>query len=434
MDVAPHKSLPDDSLPVIADADRFICPGETQPVARAIHFARLKAGWPGCTTCHLNDEANSQSLVGIDGVRRTEFGVRGRYVNEIDRERAGDIAAIFAATIQQRCSRESDSATRDSGANSDSTLPIGRVCIVLGFDERLGAPDVFSGVLSAIRQCGCDVIDAGPCSHASLLNVCRQISSVDAAIIVTGAGFSVEFTGLDAFYADGQPVSVNWPAFGISTRVPTAQPLVSHLHGDQIRNALHAVRQEPTEAVTPDVFLSLPMMGRGESIYRHRSGRNSGRLAATSAEELYRTWLQRWWSASSCDVAFLVNSPSTFERLRWLVEKFRLNASVAMTTVVSQPQSDTQKYSFVIAEDDRFLSVLTKRRQVANQGLADWINQAGRGHGYHVTAHVADDGERLLLVDLAPPDAGRQYDIISDGLAVAGFVITLLQNGKNPLV
>jgi hypothetical protein len=36
-------------------------------------------------------------------------------------------------------------------------------------------------------------------------------------------------------------------------------------------------------------------------------------------------------------------------------------------------------------------------------------------------------------VDLAAPNSGRQQDVITDGLATAGFLVTLWQNGQNPL-
>lgn len=87
-----------------------------------------------------------------------------------------------------------------------------------------------------------------------------------------------------------------------------------------------------------------------------------------------------------------------------------------------------------ISEDDRFATVFTRQgRPLAAGELADWINHASRTTNSHVTAHPSQDGRHVLLVDVAGPDSGRSHEILSDGLAVAGLILTLLQNEKNRL-
>ena len=93
----------------------FVCPGNAAPVSRAIHLARLNAAWPGCDQCEwrFDSEGLAERTVleterirsqRVDGIRRTEFGIRGQYINDLDRQTAADLTRVFCACLHEQSS------------------------------------------------------------------------------------------------------------------------------------------------------------------------------------------------------------------------------------------------------------------------------------------------------------------------------------------
>ena len=93
----------------------FVCPGSSAAISRSIHLARLNAAWPGCDQCEwrFDSEGLAERTVQetdrirshrIDGIRRTEFGIRGQYINDLDRQTAADLTRIFCACLHEQFS------------------------------------------------------------------------------------------------------------------------------------------------------------------------------------------------------------------------------------------------------------------------------------------------------------------------------------------
>ncbi len=431
----------------------YRCPGETSPVSQAVHLGRLASGWPGCTDCVWKEDvdATDRFRAGAEietrhGVRRTEFGVRGTYLNAIDRFRAAQLATIFSTQIaQQTTAMEIDASSETDDA--DFVCATANVTIAIGYDGRRGSPDLFAGVNSAVRQNGCDVVDAGRCTAASLLNVFRTNPGIRAAIMVTGAGGAAGDAGMDVFTQDQQPVPIPWQKFGIISRA--CHTVQGHTSVTSIEDALAQIRSGSparssgaTDAVQfEESELILPnLTDSGQNLFR--SVRHSGGIISVQSEDDYRQWLQRWWpSTSDVEVTAVVADSVVTDRLQWLASDRALNIQLRTTQAAFAAEETGVVESgrktavrFEIAEDDRFVTVSTRHKTVhASDKIAAWINSATHSGNSHVTAHATADGSRILLADVAAPNTGLQQELISDGLAVAGLVTSLLSSGKNQL-
>lgn len=468
----------------------FLCPGEAAPVSRVVHLARLNAGWHGCRNCQWNTDRDAFRVseqvvddpeltalassttddIGKDGpagrgpvsrgpvsrgrtIRRTRCGVRGRYLNDLDRFTAAQIATVYAIHIRRRFTQTTPQTTPQSTPHTTSAQEPGRpadgdeslvisssppVTIVLGFDGRHGSPDIFAGVLEAVRQSGVNVIDAGRGSFASLLHVCRNTPDAAALMIATGAGGRSGDVGLDVFLRDGQTVAVPWSDYGITAcRSQSVHDSAdASVQSPAIQEKLNQIRTQRVESGDGgETFLTMPGQFDTRRVQgnHYRTGRRCGARRTTASEHAYRDWLRKWWP-EQCRVSasILVHDVLTRERLEWLAGERELCLHIEF----GGSSDDMQKVQFTagIAEDDRFLELTGSRgRTLAAAEVADWINSSGRPTKAQVTAHVAPEENRLLLVDVATPESGRQHQVISDGLATLGFILALQQDGRNPL-
>ena len=171
-----------------------------------------------------------------------------------------------------------------------------------------------------------------------------------------------------------------------------------------------------------------------------RTNRRSGSLTAITAEQFYLDWLLRWWPVHSRQAArFLVNDDQSAKRLEWLTQHCSLNVDIQRPRNVllnngEQRAKSDDIVSFEVHEDDRFLTVRSRRgRELPVDELAAWMNRCMPTSSMHLTAHASPCGRRVLLVDVAAPDTGHQQQVISDGLAVSGWILTSMANGQNPL-
>lgn len=211
-------------------ADTYPCPGEPHPVSRSVHLARLASGYSACQNCLHRHDHGALPCSSVSESRRsrrsgqasliTAAGIRGVYLNDIDRTVASAWGAAFASILwdsQPRHGRplESPSATGsiagdDTGkAVTDPTRvsdPIIAVpspdvvrrgpAVVIGFDERPSSPDVVVGVALGLRRMGCHVIDlgqtTGPCFQFAV-----QHLEAAGGVLVTGSGCDPSGTGFN---------------------------------------------------------------------------------------------------------------------------------------------------------------------------------------------------------------------------------------------
>ena len=195
---------------------QYVCPGETHAISRAVHLSRLAAFYPKCRECPHRQEIGQLSPPRFDAddssqpriSERSIFtleGVRGVYLNELTRHKAGDLSAAFASLLWESLPLAGRSDSRD--ANSKRPIRRSGPVVVVGFDERPSSPEIVTGVASALRRMSCQVVDIGqtsmPCFRFGVAHM-----QAAGGILISGHGCEPSWTGLDFVGKHGRPISV----------------------------------------------------------------------------------------------------------------------------------------------------------------------------------------------------------------------------------
>lgn len=195
---------------ILRDTRQYICPGETHPISHSVHLARLAAFFPGCRDCPFRTETGQLARQTVERLQRTEKrverkslvtndGIRGRYVNELNRKKADEFAAALATLLWRQSPLVGH---LDSGRRRNrKSGPV----VVVGHDERTSSPDIVTGVVSALRRTGCGVVDISLCSEPCFRFTVDHLQAA-AGIYVTGAGCDPSWTGLDIVTSGAIPV------------------------------------------------------------------------------------------------------------------------------------------------------------------------------------------------------------------------------------
>ena len=252
----------------------FQCPGEDYPISKAIHLSRLAAFYPKCRTCLHNKETGNLSPQTVNRLQQTQKqrvapqnlftteGIRGVYLNEINRNQAAHMAGAFSNLLWEQLPLKGlapqEKTTSSLNTTSHSFEHTGPEksrgpCVVIGFDERPSSPDIITGVASALRRNGCRVIDLG-LTVPSILSYATTHLQAHGAIMVTGSQCGPSYTGLEFLLEQSQPVSANHGleqiqeistrGFGRASRQPGSQrtfhPMESYRA--QFNKHFHALR------------------------------------------------------------------------------------------------------------------------------------------------------------------------------------------------
>ncbi len=233
----------------------YVCPGEVHSISHSIHLARLASHYSKCGECDHRHDTGSRRLAAADLSRETGCsrvarqsllateGVRGIYLNELDRTRAAQWGAALAAMLWDEEPRRGSARRDDCNACDDAAsersvcveeVDVGGVSrdgselesneflsvthgtrtaslrrgpvVVIGFDERSSSPDIVTGVALGLRRMGCQVIDLGQVSAPCFQFAVRQLEAT-AGMFVTGAGCEPAWTGLDLVGRHARPWS-----------------------------------------------------------------------------------------------------------------------------------------------------------------------------------------------------------------------------------
>jgi phosphomannomutase len=218
--------VPSDAAPTVGErlaaaaGPMFQCPGEPQPVSRAVHLSRLASFYAKCRSCeHGHDPAaSSRGEIDADGSStaasgsRDVFqreGVRGTYLTVLGRPQAETLAAAFAGAVWERFplrGRGDD----DLPAVAKRVAPV----IAVGRDAAAPSADIACGVVRGLRRMGCHVVELGPTTRPALDFAVYHLRA-DGGVQVTGAGSARAATGLDFVDRDGVP----WSQPGMLGRV-----------------------------------------------------------------------------------------------------------------------------------------------------------------------------------------------------------------------
>ncbi|HAW26943.1 MAG TPA: hypothetical protein DCY03_02320, partial [Planctomycetaceae bacterium] len=134
----------------------FQCPGEDYPISKAIHLSRLAAFYPKCRECPHKGHTGNLSPEIIERLKQTQRsraseqhpytteGVRGVYLNQINRTQAAQIAGAFSTILWEALPLKGvapkksisygnpESATAVSSASQEQSRG---PSVVIGFDE-----------------------------------------------------------------------------------------------------------------------------------------------------------------------------------------------------------------------------------------------------------------------------------------------------------
>ncbi|QDT96211.1 Phosphomannomutase/phosphoglucomutase [Gimesia aquarii] len=170
-----------------------------------------------------------------------EEGVRGVYLNEINRTQAAHIAGAFSNILWESLplkglapQKSADHLVKTKSQpdhNSYSEKSRGPN-VVIGFDERSSSPDIVTGVASALRRNGCRVIDLGLTVPAVMSYAMTHLQA-QGAIMVTGSQFGPSYTGLEFLQEHSLPVSANHGLEQIEERARTGFGRASRQPGSQ---------------------------------------------------------------------------------------------------------------------------------------------------------------------------------------------------------
>ena len=455
-----------------AAASPFVCPGSTQSVTRAVHLARLNAAWPNCDQCEwrMHSEGLAERTVQetdhirelrADGIRRTEFGIRGPYINELDRRTVADLVRVFCSCFHEQSALRpwvgsAASAGRvgtspkfaDVHGNGIEPSTMTPAAIVAGYDGRSSSPDIFVGAVASIREFGLPVIDIGRCTAASILEAARAFSECSGAIFVTGAAYGAAWTGLDAYDRNGDSLPVIWKDFGIrlqhvsissdrtGPQVPSSEPLLPG-RDDRIAELLQRLKCDDksveqrllSTSSRPVLRLQLPDAEQRRG-WSRRLTRRSGTHRVEDFEERYRHWLTRWFPEQSA-LRVLVRCDDLLIRQRcsWLAEFTGLE--IIARSLHEESAIPSCELTMTIADDDREFSVLDPRGlQVPAADLANQLNKAIRSRSSQVTAHADAVSERFWLTDAGRPSSAGTTEHIRDSMAVLGMLVRLADGGR----
>ncbi|QDT92844.1 phosphohexomutase domain-containing protein [Gimesia algae] len=250
----------------------FQCPGEDYPISKAIHLSRLAAFYPKCRECPHKEHTGNLSLEIIERLKQTQRsrsstqnpftteGVRGIYLNQINRTQAAHLTGAFSTILWESLPLKGVAPQKTTSFSKPKAvvMPVSQEqsrgpSVVIGFDERPSSPDIITGVASALRRNGCRVIDLG-LTVPSILSFATNHLQAQGAIMVTGAQFGPSYTGLDFLLENSQPVSagrhlekieqISLRGFGRASRQPGSQRTFHPMEAyrAQFQKHFHALR------------------------------------------------------------------------------------------------------------------------------------------------------------------------------------------------
>ncbi|WP_437201918.1 hypothetical protein [Planctomicrobium sp. SH664] len=267
-------------LPIEGNGD-FRCPGESQPISRSVHLARLAAGSTACRECPHREEQGSLprhisrrlSTTAIQPVPEliSRDGLRGIYLNQLTREKlAGIVEHVLDLIDEQRMS------TTATAAESRGPLRI-----LVGYDFRPSSPDLAIGVVAALRRWGCEIGDLGSTTRPAFAFATERLRP-HAALYLTGGILPPAWTGLDLL--DRQAIPWCFP-------------------GELQRLQSRLARQPARTVRTQGTCQPLRLQGEYEStLSEHFHAIRPLRLLISCVDPLVRDLLQRLLVRTPCSI------------------------------------------------------------------------------------------------------------------------------------
>jgi len=297
----------------------YQCPGETRPISHSLHLARLAAGHPGCQSCqhrnetgwlpaHIVARARSRTHRQVDSLI-TPDGLRGRYINQLTREKISDIVERLVEMLAGECVREG---VRHSSHG---------LRILTGYDSRPTSPDLAIGLVSTLKKWGCEIADLGQASRPQFDGALERLRP-DAGLFLTGGNRNQAWNGLDIIDHHGLPWCLPGKLQELGNRLSQTSNRTSRIPGRYESISLTA---EYETGLSRQFHAIRPL-----------------RLAVISPDPLIRNFLKRQLEQTSCSVMFLTG--------QYLTEAGNDRSSKIMVETLCERRLDA---GFVIGADGR---------------------------------------------------------------------------------
>ncbi len=257
-------------LAASAIAEKYRCPGEAYSITESVHLSRLAAFYSKCRNCpHApgaesgvanGDDDTGAAIVRVAGSSLfTTEGVRGKYLNELTRSNAAEIAGAMASCLWDNAlvvppsgglPAKTIDGPPEGGTKSGDTMSGEGIrilaparpgpCVVLAHDERPSSPDIVTGVGQSLRRMGCQVVDMGLATRPALLFAIDHLRAA-GGVHVTGSGCDPGWTGLDFLGRDGIPC----------TKPGQLDQIAARYHGGYSRPSRRPGSQRAFQATVP---------------------------------------------------------------------------------------------------------------------------------------------------------------------------------------
>ena len=194
----------------------YRCPGQSCPISRAVHLARMAAYYPSCRQCPYGSDTGGLSRRLVRRLRKTremakdrseplffEEGAAGAYLNDIGPVEAEKMAAALGMTLRETGPRDETGPLDEPGPRDTAEPP---VAVVAG-DGRPITPELVAAVAEGLRWSGCHVVDIGQASAACAAFAVGHFQA-DGGLLVGNPGHGPQTVGLKFWSAGGRPMSL----------------------------------------------------------------------------------------------------------------------------------------------------------------------------------------------------------------------------------
>jgi phosphomannomutase len=190
-----------DETPLSAEVENYCCPGEARAIDRAVHLARLAAFFAPCRQCVHRGDVRHLSPIEIrrwDEIdnrphqppRFTGEGFESSSPNQFDPPFARSFATSLASIAWQW--------HRD---------PSRSPCILVGSDGNWSTAELVAAICEALQLSGCQAVETGAVTSASLGVLGQQIRA-DAAVWIGNFSGEPHALGFKLWGKHGRPWSL----------------------------------------------------------------------------------------------------------------------------------------------------------------------------------------------------------------------------------
>ena len=183
-----------------AKQTEYTCPGQGQPISKAVHLGRMAQFYPGCRLCTHRDDTATLSAKQVERLRQTQprgsapslfdrEGAGGLYPNELTAHTAGKLAAAFGVYLQD----EAEPPT-----------------VLLAGDGRSTVAEPLAAVAEALRWTGCNVVDVPAASAGSFAWGMNQLAA-HGGLLLGGADDRRPVLGMKFYGRGAVPISADGP-------------------------------------------------------------------------------------------------------------------------------------------------------------------------------------------------------------------------------